>query len=177
MRSRSRPAVARALTIAGTLMSTHGRAHSRPPGWRGEVWSVAAAAVGVGPDEGVALAVLVVDEVGVDRGGEARIVGPGGADHDTADEDPMAGGVLAGLLRLGDDADVLGLYREGDDFADEFVAGLLEDVDRGSPRGCSGRCRDCTWAAPRQSAAISSIKQPVRQPHSAPRTRATIRGQ
>ena len=56
----------------------------------------AAATVGAGPDQSVALAVLVVEEVGVDRGGEARIVqleaqivaalvgalGPGGADLD-----------------------------------------------------------------------------------------------
>jgi hypothetical protein len=58
--------------------------------------SVGAAAVGAGPDQREALAVLVVEEVGVDRGGEARIVeleaqivaafagalGPGGADLD-----------------------------------------------------------------------------------------------
>jgi len=56
--------------------------------------SVAAATVGAGPDERVALAILVVEEVGVDRGVEARIVqleaqilaaliralGPGGTD-------------------------------------------------------------------------------------------------
>jgi len=54
----------------------------------------AAAAVGAGPDEAVAFAFLVVEEVGVDWSGEARIVqleaeiiaalvgalGPGGAD-------------------------------------------------------------------------------------------------
>ena len=56
--------------------------------------SVAAAAVGAGPDQAEALGILVVEEVGEDRGGEARIVeleaqivaalvgafGPGGAD-------------------------------------------------------------------------------------------------
>ena len=36
--------------------------------------SIAAAGVGAGPDEGVALAVFVIEEVGVDRGGKARIV-------------------------------------------------------------------------------------------------------
>ena len=96
---------------------------------------VGAAAVGAGPDQAVALAVLVVEEVGVDRGGEARIVeleaqviaalvgalGPGGADLDAADEDAVAGGVLAGAVGLGDDADVLGLDAEGDDFAGELV--------------------------------------------------------
>jgi hypothetical protein len=58
--------------------------------------SVTPAAVGSGPDQAVALAVLVVEEVGEDRSGEARIVeleaeivaalvgalGPGGADFD-----------------------------------------------------------------------------------------------
>lgn len=70
-----------------------------PPGpaGRGIVGrSVAPAAVGAGPDQAVALAFLVVEEVGEDRGGEARIVeleaqvvaalvgalGPGGADFD-----------------------------------------------------------------------------------------------
>jgi len=33
-----------------------------------------AAAVGTGPDEAIAFAVLVVEEVGVDRSGEARII-------------------------------------------------------------------------------------------------------
>jgi hypothetical protein len=59
-----------------------------------ETGSVAPAAVGAGPDQAVALAFLVVEEVGEDRGREARIVefeaeivaafvgalGPGGAD-------------------------------------------------------------------------------------------------
>src|SRR5436305_9283463 len=62
-----------------------------------------------GPDERVAIAVLVVEEVGVDGGVEARIVeleaqivaalvgafGPGGADLDAADQNPVAGGVFA----------------------------------------------------------------------------------
>ena len=60
---------------------------------------VAVAAVRAGPDEGVTLAILVIEEVGVDRSGEARIVqleaqivaaligalGPGGADLGAAD--------------------------------------------------------------------------------------------
>ena len=71
---------------------------------------LAAATVGAGPDQRVALAVLLIEEIGVDRGGETRIVeleaqivaaltralGPGGADLGAADEDPVAGGVLAG---------------------------------------------------------------------------------
>src|SRR5690606_5307545 len=105
---------------------------------------LAVAAGRAGPDEAVALAVLVVEEVGVDRGGEARIVeleaqivaaligllGPGGANLCAADEDAVAGGVLAGGPGLGDDADALGLDAEGDDFAGELVvAGLLEGAD------------------------------------------------
>src|SRR5580704_5284458 len=78
--------------------------------------SVAPAAVGAGPDQAVALAVFVVEEVGEDRGGEARIVelqtqivaalvgalGPGGADLDPADIDAVAGAVLAGAAGFGD---------------------------------------------------------------------------
>ena len=88
-------------------------AHTKaPPGLsrRGVAWvrlsrRFAAAA---GPDEGVAVAVLVVEEVGVDRCVEARIVQldrevvaalggalrPGGADLGATDKDPMAGGVV-----------------------------------------------------------------------------------
>src|SRR3546814_3284427 len=90
--------------------------------------------------------VLVVEEVGVDRSVEARGVqlqaeivaplvgalGPGGADLGAAHEDPVGGGVLVGLAGLGNDADVPGLDREGDDVAGELVgAGLLEGADGG----------------------------------------------
>src|SRR3546814_2630971 len=107
--------------------------------------SVAAATVGAGLDESVAV-VLVVEEVGVDRSVEARVVqlhaeivaplvgalGPGGADLGAVHEDPVAGGVLVGLAGLGNDADVPGLDREGDDVAGELVgAGLLEGADGG----------------------------------------------
>lgn len=100
-----------------------------------------AAAVGPGPDQAEGLGVLVVEEVGVDRSGEAWIVqleagivaalagalGPGCADLDPAGEDAVAGGIVSGPVGLGHDADVLGLEREGDDFARELVAaGLLE---------------------------------------------------
>ena len=50
--------------------------HGKGPGLTtGALWSasVGAAAIGAGPDQREALAVLVVEEVGVDRGGEARI--------------------------------------------------------------------------------------------------------
>src|SRR5690606_16373183 len=106
--------------------------------------SVAAATVGAGPDERVALAILVVKEVGVDRGVEARVVqleaqilaalvralGPGGTDLGAADQNPVARGVVTSGAQFGNDAHALGLDAEGDDFAGEFVrAGLLEGAD------------------------------------------------
>ena len=104
-------------------------------GWSGSVAILLAAAR---PDEVEGLAVL--DKVGVDRSGEARIVQldreivaalvgalrPGGPDLGAADKDPMARGVVVGPVGLGDDADALGLKAQGDDFALEFLAGLLE---------------------------------------------------
>ena len=106
--------------------------------------SVAVAAIGAGPDEAEAF-VLVFEEVGVDRSGEARIVQleakivatlvrglrPGGADLGAADQDAVAGSVLAGLAGFGNDADVFGLHVEGDDFSGVFIAGLLEGADGG----------------------------------------------
>src|SRR3546814_10620632 len=78
--------------------------------------SVAVAAAGARPDEAEAFAFLVVEEVGVDRSVEARVVqleaeiiaalvgalGPGGADLGAADEDAVAGSVLAGGAGVGD---------------------------------------------------------------------------
>src|SRR3546814_4394429 len=116
--------------------------------------SVAAATVGAGPDEAVAV-VLVVEEVGVDRSVEARVVqlqaeivaplvgalGPGGADLGAAHEDPVGGGVLVGLAGLGNDADVPGLDREGDDVAGELVgAGLLEGDRKRNRLNSSHQC-------------------------------------
>src|SRR5438445_11808537 len=105
--------------------------------------SVAVAAAGARPDEAEAFAFLVVEEVGVDRSVEARVVqleteigaalvgglGPGGADLGSADKDAVAWGVLADLAALGDAADGLGLKAPGEDFAGEFVAGLFEGAD------------------------------------------------
>src|SRR5262249_20244293 len=54
---------------------------------------------------------------------------PGGPDLGAADIDPMAGGVFAGPVGLGDDADALGLDAQGDDLALVLVAGLLEGAD------------------------------------------------
>src|SRR5271156_2423529 len=125
--------------------------------------SVSVLPAGAGPDEGVAVAVLVVEEVGVDRRVKARVVQldrevvaalvgalrPGGPDLGAADVDPMAGGVVVGAVGLRDDADVLGLDAEGDDLALELAAGLLEGTDVGhvtspwlfrarDPRGLDG---------------------------------------
>src|SRR6266516_4566072 len=116
-----------------------------PPGGSGlgllRSGSLAGLLAAAGPDEVEGVAVL--DEVCVDRDGEARIVQldreiiaafagalrPGGADLRAADIDPMAGGVLAGPVGLGDDADALGLDAQGYDFALILVAGLLEGAD------------------------------------------------
>jgi hypothetical protein len=97
------------------------------------------------PDEGVAVAVLVVEQVGVNRRVERGIVQldrevvaalggplrPGRPDLGAADVDPMAGGVVGGPAGLGDDADVLGLNAEGDDLALELAVDLLEGTDAG----------------------------------------------
>ena len=101
-----------------------------PPGCAGRgVGGVASvgALTRAGPDEGVAFAVLVVEEVRVDRRVERRIVElerqvvaalfgalrPGGPDFGPAHVDAVAWGVLVGAVGLGDDADALGLARSG----------------------------------------------------------------
>src|SRR5262249_7727230 len=95
------------------------------------------------PDQAEGLAAFVIEEVGVDRRGEAWIVEldrqviaafvgtlrPGGADLGTADKDPVAWRVVAGPAGLRNDADAFGLDAEGDDLALELVAGLLEGTD------------------------------------------------
>src|SRR6266436_6230133 len=100
------------------------RAKAPPGGPGGALRQSGSLAVGLaaaGPDEGVAFAVLVVKEVGVDRFVEARIVQldreivaalagalrPGGPDLGAADIDPVAGGVVVGPVGLGNDADTL----------------------------------------------------------------------
>src|SRR5689334_11161963 len=108
--------------------------------WAG---SVAVALAGARPDEGVAFAVLVVEEVGEDRGVKGRIVElereivaalvgalrPSGPNLGPAHIDPMAGGVVVGAVGLGHDAHALGLEAEGDDLALEIAADLLERTD------------------------------------------------
>lgn len=114
------------------------------PGEASRVGSVAVPTVGTGPDQAEALTLFIVEEVGEDRSGEARIVkleaqvvaalvgalGPAGTDLNSATVDSVAGAVLARAAGFGDDPDVFGLEREGDDFAVELVvAGLLEGAD------------------------------------------------
>ena len=86
-----------------------------PGGALGRSGLVAVRPAGAGPDEGEAVAVLVVEEVGVNRRVERRIVQldrqvvaalvgalrPGGPDLRPADEDPVAGGVVVGRLASG----------------------------------------------------------------------------
>ena len=122
-----------------------------------------AGSVGVGlaaarPDQGRGLAILIVEEAGVDRSGEARIVkldreviaalvralGPGCPDLRPADEDAVAGRVVVGPAGFGDDAHVSRLDAEGDDFALKFFAVFLEgaDIGHGSLLSFCFRARD-----------------------------------
>src|ERR1700728_613740 len=87
------------------------------------IGSVSVLSAGAGPDQGITVAGLVVEKVGVDRRVEARVIQldrevvaalvgalrPGGPDLGAAGIDPMAGGVVVGPVGLGDNADVLGL--------------------------------------------------------------------
>src|SRR5713101_5204645 len=106
--------------------------------------SVAVRPASARPDQAEGLAAFVIEEVGVDRRGEARIVEldreiiaalagalrPGGADLGAADKDPVAWRVVAAPVGLRNDADASGLDAEGDDLALELVAaGLLEGTD------------------------------------------------
>src|SRR5712692_5801946 len=105
--------------------------------------SVAVGPAAARPDQAEGLAAFVIEEVGVDRRGEARIVEldreviaalagalrPGGTDLGAADKHPVAWRVVAGPVGLRNDADAFGLDAEGDDLALELVAGLLEGTD------------------------------------------------
>ena len=110
-----------------------------------------------GPDEGVALAVLVVEEVGVDRSVEARIVEldreivaalagalrPGGADLGATDVDPVAGSVVAGPVVSGTMRTPLAWTLRVTISPWNSLAGLLECADGShvsSP--CCFRARD-----------------------------------
>lgn len=87
---------------------------------------------------------IVVEEVGVDRSVDARIVeldqessrpslerfGQAGPDFGGTDVDPVARRVVVGPVSLGDDPDALGLEVQGDNRAVEFLAGLLESADQ-----------------------------------------------
>src|SRR5579883_2094889 len=119
--------------------------------------SVAVGPAAARPDQAEGLAAFVIEEVGVDRRGEARIVEldreviaalagalrPCGADLCAADKDPVAWCVLAGPAGLRNDADAFGLDAEGDDLALELVAGLLE-----GPDGCMSFLLGCSSPRP-----------------------------
>src|SRR5713101_6564478 len=105
--------------------------------------SVAVGPAAAGPDEAEGLAAFVIEQVGVDRRGEAWIVEldreviaalvgalrPRGADLRAADKHPVAWRVVAGPVGLRNDADAFRLDAQGDDLALELVAGLLEGTD------------------------------------------------
>src|SRR6185437_16054107 len=126
----------------------HGKPHAQNPARRtgrgsGGVGLLAVLLAATRPDQGVALAIRIIEQVGEDRCGEARVVElegevgpalvrllrPGGPDLGTTDEDPMAGGIVVGPIGLGDDAHALGLDAERHDLALVLVAGLLEGTD------------------------------------------------
>src|SRR6266481_7498201 len=105
--------------------------------------SVAVRPAAARPDQAEGLAAFVIEQVGVDRRGEARIVEldreviaalagalrPGGADLCAADKDPVARRVVAGPVHFRNDADAFGLDAQGDDFPLQLVAALLEGTD------------------------------------------------
>src|SRR5262249_54914570 len=126
------------LNDAGDRVRHHARCarKPRPVGLDGAFrWSgsVAVLLTAAGPDEGEALAVIL-DEVGVDWNGEARIVEldrevvaalvgalrPGGPDLCAADIDSMGGGGFADPIGIGDDAETLRLVTQGDSLALEL---------------------------------------------------------
>src|SRR6202453_2487649 len=137
-------------------------AKKTPPGCPGGVsrdaGSVAVGLAAARPDQGRGLAILVVEEAGVDRSVEARIVkldrevvaalvralGPARPEFCPADEDAVAGRVVVGLVGFGDEAYVPRLEAEGDDFALKFAAVFLEcaDIGHGSLLSFCFRARD-----------------------------------
>src|SRR5712671_2946947 len=116
-----------------------------PGGPDGAAWDRALLAVLARPrpQQGVAFATLVVEQVGVDgrrEGGvvelERKVVAtflgalrPGGTYLGPAHEDSVARSLVVGGVGFRDDADAFGLQTEGDDLALEIVADLLERTD------------------------------------------------
>src|SRR5580700_10751407 len=117
-----------------------------PPGLTGRgltEWVLLAVLARPRPEQGVAFAALIVEQVRVDRRVEGRIVelerqvvaallgafGPGGADLGSSDEDAVARSLVVGGAGLGDDADAFGLQVEGDDLALVIVSDLFERTD------------------------------------------------
>src|SRR5258707_15649673 len=95
--------------------------------------SVAVRPAGARPDQAEGLAAFVIEQVGVDRRGEAWIVEldreviaalvgalrPRGADLRAADKHPVARGLVAGPAGLRDDTDALRLDARGAQLARE----------------------------------------------------------
>src|SRR5512146_3354907 len=95
------------------------------------------------PDQRVAFAVLIVEQVRIDRRVEGGVIElerevvaalfgalrPRRSDLGPADIDAMAGSVLVRAVVLGDDPHAFSLHAEGDDLALELVADLLERTD------------------------------------------------
>src|SRR6202011_5192222 len=125
-----------------TTILAHGPDSEAPPGGPGGalggVGLLAVLLAAARPDQGVALAIRIIEQVGEDRCGEARIVElegeivpalvrllrPGGPDLGAPDEHPVAGSAVVGPIGLGHDADTLGLHTQGHDVALVLVAGL-----------------------------------------------------
>lgn len=125
---------------------------------------VAVLPAAAGPGKCEALAILIAEEIGVDGSREARVVqrdreviatlagalGPGRADLHTVAVDPVAGRLVVAPAGFGDDANALGLYRQGRDLALELVGGgFLERTNVSHViyplccyRGCDHRCLD-----------------------------------
>src|SRR3546814_3989007 len=121
--------------------------HQTPPGGtgRGLIAGSSVAIVGAvpRPDEVESLAVLVVEQVGVDRGSEARIVelereivaalvalfGPTRSDFGATDEDPVGRCLVVLHVGFGFDANLLLLNAHRDDLAGVALGGLGECAD------------------------------------------------
>src|SRR6478735_8242462 len=110
------------------LMRTGMRSPARRTG-RGLAEGLLAALAGPRPEQGVALAAFIIEQVGVDRRDERGIIElereviaalfgalrPSCADLRSAHVDAVAGSVVVGSVSLGDDTDALGLQAQGDD--------------------------------------------------------------
>src|SRR4051812_9418474 len=133
------------------LASPSGRA-----GW-GSSRALVAVLARARPEESVALAVLVAEQVRVDRSVERGIVQlqrevvaalfgalrPRRPDLGPAHIDPMGGGILVATVGFGDDPDAVGPDAQGDDLALILLADFLERTDvRHVTSPCCSRAHD-----------------------------------